>query len=67
MNTVDDLADAIEGAIYLVAYEPVPEAIEWIDDSIPKMFAYQSSEGKVERWYCDGNWNRTLLLYALMK
>jgi hypothetical protein len=66
-NTVDDLADSIEGAIYLVAHEPVPEAIAWIDYSIPKMFPYQSAEGTIERWYGDGNWNRTLLLYALMK
>jgi hypothetical protein len=66
-NTVDDLADSIEGAIYLVAHEPVPEAIAWIDHSIPKMFPYQSAEGTVERWYGDGNWNRTLLLYALLK
>jgi hypothetical protein len=66
-NTVDDLADSIEGAIYLVAHEPVPEAIAWIDHSIPKMFPYQSAEGTIERWYGDGNWNRTLLLYALMK
>ncbi len=67
VNTVDDLADSIEGAIYLVAHEPVPEAIAWIDYSIPKMFPYQSEEGTIERWYGDGNWNRTLLLYALMK
>ncbi len=66
-DTVDDLADSIEGTIYLVAHEPVPEAIAWIDYSIPKMFPYQSAEGTVERWYGDGNWNRTLLLYALMK
>jgi hypothetical protein len=66
-NTVDDLADSIEGAIYLVAYEPVPEALEWIDHSIPKMLPYQKPDGFIERWYGDGNWNRTLLLYALMK
>jgi len=66
-NTVDDLADSIEGAIYLVAHEPEPEAVAWIEHSIPKMFPYQSAEGTVERWYGDGNWNRTLLLYALMK
>lgn len=66
-NTVDDLADSIEGAIYLVAYEPVPEAEAWIDHSVRKMFGYQKPDGFIERWYGDGNWNRTLLLYALMK
>ncbi|MCZ2073413.1 MAG: hypothetical protein LC130_00225 [Bryobacterales bacterium] len=66
-NTVDDLADSIEGAIYLVAHEPVPEALEWIDYSVKKMLPYQKPDGFIERWYGDGNWNRTLLLYALMK
>ncbi|MFN0164813.1 MAG: hypothetical protein ACKV22_00155 [Bryobacteraceae bacterium] len=67
VNTVDDLADSIEGAIYLAAYEPVPEALAWIEHSVPKMFPYQKEDGAIERWYGDGNWNRTLLLYALMK
>lgn len=66
-NTVDDLADSIEGAIYLVAHEPVPEAVDWIDHSVKKMLPYQKADGFIERWYGDGNWNRTLLLYALMK
>ncbi len=66
-ETVDDLADSIEGAIYLVAHEPVPEALEWIDYSVRKMLPYQKADGFIERWYGDGNWNRTLLLYALMK
>jgi hypothetical protein len=66
-KTVDDLADSIEGAIYLVAHEPVPEALEWIDYSVKKMLPYQKADGFIERWYGDGNWNRTLLLYALMK
>jgi len=29
--------------------------------------AYQRPDGTIERWYGDGNWNRTLLLYAMMK
>jgi hypothetical protein len=66
-NTVDDLADSIEGAIYLVAHEPVSEAMAWIDHSIRKMLPYQKRDGFIERWYGDGNWNWTLLLYALMK
>jgi len=31
------------------------------------LFRYQQPDGFVERWYGDGNWNRTLLLYAMMK
>ncbi len=67
VNTVDDLADSIEGALYLVAFEPAPEALAWIEASIPKMFSYQKPDGAIERWYGDGNWNRTLLMYAMMK
>jgi hypothetical protein len=66
-HTIDDLADSVEGALYLVAHEPVPEALDWIDHSIPKLLACQKPDGFIERWYGDGNWNRTLLLYALMK
>ncbi len=46
---------------------PVPEAVAWIDHSVKKMFPYQKPDGFIERWYGDGNWSRTLLLYALMK
>jgi hypothetical protein len=66
-HTVDDLADSVEGAIYLVNREPVPEAMAWIDEQMKKVIAVQKPDGFLERWYGDGNWNRTLLLYALMK
>jgi len=66
-NTVDDIADSVEGAIYLAAHEPVPEAMEWIDHTARKMLPYQKPDGFIERWYGDGNWNRTLLLWAMMK
>jgi hypothetical protein len=66
-NTVDDIADSVEGAIYLAAHEPVPEALEWIDHTARKMLPYQKPDGFIERWYGDGNWNRTLLLWAMMK
>lgn len=66
-NTVDDLADSVEGAIYLVNREPIPEALEWIDEQMKKVIAVQKPDGFLERWYGDGNWNRTLLLYAFMK
>ena len=66
-HTMDDLADSIEGAILLVNREPVPEAVAWIDQQMPKLIALQKPDGFLERWYGDGNWNRTLLMYALMK
>jgi hypothetical protein len=63
----DGYADAIESALYLVAREPVPEALDWIETETEKLIAFQQEDGTIERWYGDGNWARTLLLYALMK
>jgi len=63
----DGYADAIESAIYLVNREPVPEALDWIETETARLIAYQRPDGTIERWYGDGNWARTLLLYAMMK
>jgi hypothetical protein len=63
----DGYADAIESAIYLVAREPVPEAISWIESEVRTLIAFQQDDGTIERWYGDGNWARTLLLYAMWK
>ncbi|HLG13420.1 MAG TPA: hypothetical protein VJH03_02700 [Blastocatellia bacterium] len=63
----DGLADSIESAFYLVAREPVPEALEWIESQVRRMTAMQKPSGFVDRWYNDGNFNRTLLLYILYK
>jgi len=63
----DGYADAIESALYLVAREPVPEARDWIETETARLIAFQQPDGTVERWYGDGNWARTLLLYAMMK
>ena len=63
----DGYADAIESALYLYAREPVPEAQDWIESEIETLIAFQRPDGTVERWYGDGNWARTLLLYAMWK
>ncbi len=63
----DGYADSIESALYLVAREPAPEALDWIESEMKILIAYQQPDGTIERWYGDGNWNRTLLLYAMMK
>jgi hypothetical protein len=47
--------------------EPVPEALDWIDSEMKVMLGMQRSDGHVEDWYGEGNFNRTALLYALMK
>jgi hypothetical protein len=63
----DGYADSIESALYLVAREPVPEALDWIESEVKTLIGFQEPDGTIERWYGDGNWARTLLLYALMK
>jgi hypothetical protein len=63
----DGYADSIESALYLVAREPVPEAFDWIETETQRLIDFQQPDGTVERWYGDGNWARTLLLYATYK
>ncbi len=67
MGSFDGYADSIEGAIYLVNREPVREALDWIESEIKVMLAMQQPDGHLENWYGEGNFNRTALLYALMK
>lgn len=62
-GSFDGYADSIEGALYLVAREPVPEALAWIESEIQVMAAMQKPSGLIEHWYGEGNFNRTLLLY----
>ncbi|MCZ2154962.1 MAG: hypothetical protein LC114_13855 [Bryobacterales bacterium] len=67
LGSFDGYADAIESAIYLVNREPVPEALEWIDSEMKVMMNMQQPDGHIENWYGEGNYNRTTLLWALMK
>lgn len=66
-GSFDGYADSIEGAIYLVNREPVPEALAWIESEMQIMLRMQKPDGHVEYWYGEGNYNRTAMLYALMK
>ncbi len=66
-GSFDGYADTIESALYLVNREPVPEALAWIESETTRMLAMQRADGHLEDWYGEGNFNRTLLLYALMK
>jgi hypothetical protein len=66
-GSFDGYADSIEGAIYLVNREPVPEALDWIESEMKVMLAMQRPDGHIEDWYGEGNFNRTSLLYADMK
>ena len=67
LGSFDGYADTIESALYLVNREPVPEALAWIESETARMLAMQRPDGHLEDWYGEGNFNRTLLIYALMK
>jgi hypothetical protein len=67
LGSFDGYADSIESALYLVNREPVPEAFDWIDSEMKVMLGMQQPYGHIENWYGEGNFNRTALLYALMK
>jgi hypothetical protein len=67
LGSFDGYADAIESALYLVNREPVPEALAWIDSEMEVMLSMQRPDGHLEDWYGEGNFNRTALLWALMK
>lgn len=67
LGSFDGYADTIESAIYLVNREPEPRALAWIEAETARMLAMQKPSGHLEDWYGEGNFNRTLLLYALMK
>jgi len=66
-GSFDGYADTIESALYLVAREPVPEALDWIESETRVMMGMQQPSGLIEHWYGEGNFNRTLLLYMLYK
>ncbi|MBI3698424.1 MAG: hypothetical protein HY238_26740 [Acidobacteria bacterium] len=66
-GSFDGYADSIESALYLVAREPVPQALDWIESEIQVMAAMQKPSGFIEHWYGEGNFNRTLLLYIYYK
>jgi hypothetical protein len=67
LGSFDGYADSIESALYLVAREPVPEALDWIDSEMKIMAAMQKPSGHIEHWYGEGNFSRTAMIYALMK
>jgi hypothetical protein len=66
-GTFDGHADAIESALYLHEVFRDGETPEWLDGEIGVMFAAQKPDGFVGRFYLDGNFVRTALLYGLFR
>ncbi len=63
----DGYADAIEGALGVLNYKHVADAVAWIDSEIEALWSFQHLDGLVEGWYADGNFARTSLMYGLWK
>lgn len=61
---IDGPADAIEGALYLLACDPVPEGIRWADREMRDDILPRLATG-TNKFFC--NAARTTLLYALSK
>jgi len=66
-GSADGYADAIEGALNLLARLPDAAAAAWADDAIGFLYRKQRADGILEGWHGDGNSARTALMYALWK
>ena len=66
-GSADGYADAIEGAINLLARVPDEAAGRWADDAIGFIYRKQRADGILEGWHGDGNSARTALMVALWK
>lgn len=66
-GSADGYADAIEGAINLLARIPDGAAGTWADDAIGFLYRKQRADGIIEGWHGDGNSARTALIYGLWK
>ncbi|MBN1917624.1 MAG: hypothetical protein JW889_06915 [Verrucomicrobia bacterium] len=63
----DGYADSIESMLYLLQCFDIPECHRWVDDEIEIMFCMQAPSGFVDKYYLDGNFIRTALLYGTYK
>lgn len=64
---MDNYSDAIESGILLYNREPMPEMADWLDRITPKLMAWQRADGICDGTYLDGNYVRTVLMWAMMK
>ena len=63
----DGVANALESILYLLSRESVPEGWEYVEAEAKRLIGFQQPNGIIEYWYGDGNWARTLLIYAMYK
>ena len=63
----DDYADSLESMLYQLPWFDIPECRFWLDDEMEILLNKQLSSGFIEQFYLDGNWARTVILYAEYK
>ncbi|MFZ6028810.1 MAG: hypothetical protein ACOYYS_13930 [Chloroflexota bacterium] len=63
----DGYADALESMLYLLPWYNKNEYSRWVDEESEVLFLKQRDDGFLEKWYLDGNFVRTALLYGFYK
>lgn len=63
----DGYADSLESMLYQLPWFDIPQCRLWLDDEMEILLSKQQPNGFIEQIYLDGNWIRTVLLYALYK
>jgi hypothetical protein len=66
-GSADGIADSVESALNLFNRISVESALDWIDNSMERIFGKQRPDGVLEGWHGDGNSARTALMWALQK
>jgi len=61
---MDGYADTLESALYLLRYLRNPDAAQWVDEQMAVLYGYQRETGAVTDENIDGNYIRTVMLYA---
>jgi hypothetical protein len=63
---MDGSADSFESAMYMACYDPAtaPIMLPWVDDQIEQLYSFQQPDGFITPDYLDGNFIRTVLMYA---
>jgi hypothetical protein len=60
----DGYADSIEGALGLLSHVPVDSAYDWVESEVQRLLSFQQETGIIEGWWGDGNFCRTVLMFA---
>lgn len=66
-DSANGLADALQGALGLVRFEPDPTAEAWLEQQARRLWSKQKDSGIVEGWHGDGSFVRTSLQLGLWR